>query len=81
MVAGFSMVSGPRARDWLAWWIGEGRHIETVVDGTALIQEGVEVGPRIGCGITAGLAASRDGGGAEEQWKAAIHSARPLQES
>jgi len=43
-------------REWLDWWPREGMKASLAIDGDALLEAGIEAGPRIGAGLRAAFA-------------------------
>jgi len=68
----------PRAEiaERIGWWLREGRHVTSEVDGRRLLELGAKPGPQIGRALQAALDAARDGADAGGQLAAARRALR-----
>jgi len=58
------------------WWLSTGRSIQPAVTSAALMEQGLEKGPRLGRALRAARSAAYDGESADEQLRRALEAAR-----
>jgi len=70
-------VGGPESEGALQWWIRHGRHIKPALSGHDLIAAGFEAGPGVGDALQRVMDCAWNGGGPEDQWRAAREAGGP----